>query len=300
MQIAVTSIKVGERRREDYGDLQGLADSIARYGLLHPIVIDSDDRLVCGERRLRACRDLLKWDKIDARDIGDLTEAERREVELEENLRRKDLDAYEMAKWLVTQATDIAPIIFGNLPKKDSRGRKPKYQAPKADIAAAIGTNERDLHRAEQHVETADAFPFMQKPDWKQYHVLEAREKLATMPEEHREKIAPMLSEPGVPPVVAIKILSNLSTMPAEEREEIFTLYESEDVRDNALAKSKAAALPPSPDPRVININSALDELRRCIKMFPDDPLTHRFRVMIEELKALQEEIRQQHKERTA
>jgi ParB-like chromosome segregation protein Spo0J len=48
---SISDIKVGQRRREDFGDLQGLADSIAKYGLFHPVIVDGDDNLVAGERR---------------------------------------------------------------------------------------------------------------------------------------------------------------------------------------------------------------------------------------------------------
>ena len=39
--VEVASIIVGERCREDYRDVDQLAASIARYGLLHPIVVDA-------------------------------------------------------------------------------------------------------------------------------------------------------------------------------------------------------------------------------------------------------------------
>ena len=70
MRMASASeIEIGRRHRRDLGDMDVLAASIRERGLLHPIVITSDGRLVCGERRLRACRDVLGWDKIPARVI---------------------------------------------------------------------------------------------------------------------------------------------------------------------------------------------------------------------------------------
>src|SRR5205807_1371317 len=54
----VDEITVPERRREDVGDISPLARSIAKYDLLHPIVVDATGRLVCGERRLRAAQQL--------------------------------------------------------------------------------------------------------------------------------------------------------------------------------------------------------------------------------------------------
>jgi len=56
-------IVVGERHRRDMGDLDALAASMAEIGLLHPIVVTPDGRLLCGERRLRAAQ-MLGWTTI--------------------------------------------------------------------------------------------------------------------------------------------------------------------------------------------------------------------------------------------
>nr|WP_300146898.1 ParB N-terminal domain-containing protein [Propionicimonas sp.] len=54
----VESIQVGRRHRHDLGDLDALAASIDRDGLLQPITITPDGLLVCGVRRLAAIRQL--------------------------------------------------------------------------------------------------------------------------------------------------------------------------------------------------------------------------------------------------
>ena len=64
--LSVKSIIVGDRHRKDMGDLQALADSIKQHGLLQPIGVDPVNNLVFGERRLRACVDLLGWQIIPA------------------------------------------------------------------------------------------------------------------------------------------------------------------------------------------------------------------------------------------
>lgn len=55
---SVESIQVGRRHRHDLGDLDALAASIERDGLLQPITITPDGVLVCGMRRLAAIRQL--------------------------------------------------------------------------------------------------------------------------------------------------------------------------------------------------------------------------------------------------
>jgi hypothetical protein len=62
-EIKIADIKIGKRHRKDMGDLNVLADSIRRLGLLQPIGVTEDFKLVFGERRLRAQRDILKRSK---------------------------------------------------------------------------------------------------------------------------------------------------------------------------------------------------------------------------------------------
>jgi hypothetical protein len=64
VEIPCEQIRVGERQRKDMGDLEVLAASIATVGLLHPPVITKDGVLICGERRLLAMRDILRWKTI--------------------------------------------------------------------------------------------------------------------------------------------------------------------------------------------------------------------------------------------
>lgn len=58
LERAVSSIRVGNRHRTDLGDIDALAASIARDGLLQPPTITPDGVLVCGKRRLAAIQQL--------------------------------------------------------------------------------------------------------------------------------------------------------------------------------------------------------------------------------------------------
>lgn len=55
---ALDTITVGIRHRKDLGDIDELADSIKKIGMLQPITITPDGILVCGYRRLEALRRL--------------------------------------------------------------------------------------------------------------------------------------------------------------------------------------------------------------------------------------------------
>jgi DNA modification methylase len=88
-KVAITEIKVGQRVRKEYGDLEALANSIGRYGQLQPIVLTDDNLLVAGERRLEAVK-LIGQEYIEAVFRAELNETQLKELELEENIRRKD------------------------------------------------------------------------------------------------------------------------------------------------------------------------------------------------------------------
>jgi DNA modification methylase len=100
MKVSIDDVKIREERfREDYGEVEELAVSIQRYGLFHPIVVDDQLNLIAGERRLKAHR-MLGLKEIEVRKVTDITELERREIEVEENLRRKNFTWQEEVKAL--------------------------------------------------------------------------------------------------------------------------------------------------------------------------------------------------------
>lgn len=94
LTIGIGKIKVSEMRgRKDFGDIEGLVESIKKFGLIHPIVVsnlpDGRYELIAGARRLRASM-MLGHTEIRAMFREDLSEIERKEIELEEDLKRKD------------------------------------------------------------------------------------------------------------------------------------------------------------------------------------------------------------------
>jgi ParB/RepB/Spo0J family partition protein len=62
-KLPIQNIQVRNRYRKNLGDIKSLADSIKDVGLLYPIVVRPDGRLIAGERRLEACK-LLGWKTV--------------------------------------------------------------------------------------------------------------------------------------------------------------------------------------------------------------------------------------------
>ncbi len=88
--VLMSEIKVGERMRVDLGDesLDGLVDSLREHGQIQPIVIDAGMNLIGGGRRYAAATK-LGWTRIAAYIREDMPDDIRAELELEENVRRK-------------------------------------------------------------------------------------------------------------------------------------------------------------------------------------------------------------------
>ena len=70
---AVDSLIVGTRHRTDLGDIETLAASIDRDGLLQPLTITIDGVLVCGARRLAAIK-MLGWRTVSVWVRGGLSD----------------------------------------------------------------------------------------------------------------------------------------------------------------------------------------------------------------------------------
>ena len=87
--ILISDITIKDRFRQELGSLTSLSESIAEKGLIQPITVDTNLTLVAGRRRLAAAV-AAGLDKIPAviREIAD--ELDAREIELFENLHRKD------------------------------------------------------------------------------------------------------------------------------------------------------------------------------------------------------------------
>jgi hypothetical protein len=189
---------------------------------------------------------------------------------------------------------------------KDPRGRKPKDCVSKAEVGAALGLAQSTLTVAEQHVETAERFPFMQRSDWRQYHVLEARELVNQFPESERPKINDVFAAAPVPPdpKIAVETLENMRRMSSEERAEIYRLSRSSDSRERSLAVTRSAARPPMPDPRLVEFDAAVDAmkiaqaaLKKAIRQFPNDPLAPRIANVLEEITIITNLVRSSQKE---
>lgn len=95
--VALKDLVVEDRFRVDYGDIDGLIESIKEKGILQPISVSSDMRLLAGGRRYAAAT-AIGLVTIPALIRDGVDEIDAREVELMENVFRKDFTWQEEAK----------------------------------------------------------------------------------------------------------------------------------------------------------------------------------------------------------
>lgn len=192
MILKIKDIKVGQRVRDEFGDMEALAGSIKEHGLLHPIVVDSDYNLIAGCRRLLAC-ERIGLTEIEAKVLEDISNKELRVLELEENIRRKDLTELEKSKNLVELAEIKEQEIKKNLKvmadsaKTNSGGRPPASGVALKDIADNIGVSRETLRDARQHVKAVEEFPLLESLP--KYQAMETAKELRKAPPEEQGKI---------------------------------------------------------------------------------------------------------------
>ena len=114
MQIRIEDIKVRKRVRRDLGDVNPLMESMKKYGLLAPIVVNKTYELIAGRRRLEAAR-LLGWKTVSVTVLDREDDAQRLEMEIDENVVRKDFTTDEIADGFATLERLRNPSFFTRL-----------------------------------------------------------------------------------------------------------------------------------------------------------------------------------------
>ena len=102
MLIDINRIVVGNRIRKDFGNIQELADDIAKNGLINPPTINKGYVLLAGERRLKACKS-LGWTQIEVHMLDTKDEAHDLDVEMSENNMRRNFTGSELAEGIRRQ-----------------------------------------------------------------------------------------------------------------------------------------------------------------------------------------------------
>ena len=95
MQVLLDEIIIKDRVRKEIGDLKPLMESMRKHGQLNPVTLSRENELIAGHRRTLAARE-LGWKFIEAHIVERATEVEKLQLELEENVHRKDFSPEEL------------------------------------------------------------------------------------------------------------------------------------------------------------------------------------------------------------
>ncbi|MGO4496475.1 ParB N-terminal domain-containing protein [Paenibacillus sp. 2RAB27] len=98
MFLEIGKIKVSERIRKDFGDIEDLAKDIEANGLINPIVVTPDLELIAGERRLRA-HIFLQRSHVEVREMTVSDYEHHLRIEISENEHRKEFTFSERVEW---------------------------------------------------------------------------------------------------------------------------------------------------------------------------------------------------------
>lgn len=173
--ISIDQIVVGERYRKDLGDLEPLKASITELGLLHPVVIDGERRLLVGGRRLEACKQLgmLTIPAVTAASLSDLRQ--RVIAEKDENVCR---EPFKPSEWSaigkrveefqkpIADKAKAEGVKEGGKKRHSSTGNSRQAKKPRdeskhvASVAAsACGVDRRTYEKAKAVTQAAAAAP---------------------------------------------------------------------------------------------------------------------------------------------
>ena len=158
MELPISDVSVGERARKTVADLAQLQASIEAIGLLHPIVIDEDRRLIAGERRLEACK-ALDWETIAVHIVRlkDILRGQCDENVVRLDFRPSEQNAIAEALEARERLAAKQRMLAG---KKEPRGNFPQGRGKSRDkVAKAVGTSARSLKKVHEVCEAAEAEP---------------------------------------------------------------------------------------------------------------------------------------------
>lgn len=85
----ISDIIIKDRARIDSGDIKSLAENINKIGQLHPIIINSDNVLIDGFRRISALKH-LKRESVEVRVVDGISHDDHYLIELLSNMDRKE------------------------------------------------------------------------------------------------------------------------------------------------------------------------------------------------------------------
>ncbi|WP_125777992.1 ParB N-terminal domain-containing protein [Antribacter gilvus] len=195
LSVAVDSIIVGVRHRKDVGDLDALAASIAKLGMLQPITITPARVLVCGWRRLEAVK-RLGWDEVRVWVRSGLSdEAGRLLAEHDENALRQAYTRTEQA----TLYRELKEVLAGEARRRQEASR---FRPEPNDGGADTGATEADASTIPGLVDSTGPEALASHGDTRDQAAMLATGRKSWQALERIGKLMDLAVEPGLPATV--------------------------------------------------------------------------------------------------
>ena len=183
MDVRVSEIIVGDRVRQGHGFLDSLERSIQELGVLQPIGITPDKRLIFGARRLQACKN-IGLETMPARvfDIDADDPVTALQMEHDENGQRVDLTPSEKVEIVRRIEETLAGRHGGDRKSSDNNLPLEKPVGRSDDIAAkAVGMNRETYRQAKAVVDSGNR-EIIEQMDTGQKSVSKAYEEVRPRP----------------------------------------------------------------------------------------------------------------------
>ncbi len=156
-KVPIAAIKIGDRFRKDYKDIESLANSI-KNRMLYPIILNKNYELCEGGRRLEAAK-FLKWEEIPALIREEDEEIDLRELELLGNMEREDFTWVER----VMLQAKIHELHLAKDPTWSGRKTAARLNRSKSVIARQLIMAQRfeELPELKKHATESEAEKFL-------------------------------------------------------------------------------------------------------------------------------------------
>ncbi|MGL6196675.1 MAG: ParB N-terminal domain-containing protein [Thermoguttaceae bacterium] len=147
MKIEIEKITQSKFRRPlDAGKVDEIVESIRTVGLINPITLSPDNKLIAGAHRLEAARK-LGWSEIDFT-VLDTNELAAELAEIDENLIRNELDMVTIGELAVRRDEILSELgqraMSGTNLKNSGTGVDSAPVKTTATIANEMGMSERN------------------------------------------------------------------------------------------------------------------------------------------------------------
>jgi ParB-like chromosome segregation protein Spo0J len=283
-------------------EYEALKASIAEHGVRVPIEVDEEGNILDGHNRAAIARELQIPCPTTVKS-GLATPEEKRRYARELNCARRQMTPEKKRKIIEAQLIET-PDLSNNWIAEIVGVQKNTVIAARADLEATCQIDKLDklrskdgkLRPAEQT--KPERFPWLNGPDWQDWHRMEARHYLRQIGNEiEQDVLSEMVRTVGAGSIEGLKVLGGYTRQSSEKRKRILELWGTGEQRNRDRAINMASGLPRVPDPRIALLEGGYDYVSRAAKAFPEDPEAPEIRTIATQIRVMAKQIEEKGEE---